>query len=106
MKMRNFVFFAALMLALGSNTGRSTTLTWTNTAATDWNTAANWSPNQVPGAADHVVINSGNVTIPADGIFAIMDWTGGSVAGSLTVLSNAVLNVSGDNTKSLLGPLT
>jgi len=59
----------------------------------------------VPGGTDHVLINSGSVTIPADGAFAIMDWTGGSLSGALTVASNAVLNVSGSAEK-VFGPLT
>jgi len=94
------------MLVLGSNTGRSATLTWTNTAATDWNTAANWSPNQVPGAADHVIINSGTITVPTNASFAMMDWTGGQLQGALTVASNGVLNIGSSAEKDLYGPLT
>ncbi len=33
------------------------TLRWTNTAGGDWNTAANWSPNQLPGPNDDAVFN-------------------------------------------------
>jgi len=36
--------------------GHSATITWTNTVGGDWGVAANWSPNQVPGSADTVVI--------------------------------------------------
>jgi hypothetical protein len=66
----------------------------------------NWIPPQVPTASDHVIINSGSVTIPANGAFAIMDWTGGSISGSLTVATNAVLNISGSAEKDLHCPLT
>ena len=34
------------------------TVTWTNTAGGNWGVAANWSPNQVPGAADTGLITT------------------------------------------------
>jgi hypothetical protein len=33
------------------------TLQWTNITGGDWNVAANWSPNQVPGPDDDVVMD-------------------------------------------------
>src|ERR1039458_378310 len=95
MKSRLFALVASLMLALGSNTVRSADLTWTGSASTDWNNPANWTPQQVPATNDHVIINSSSVTIPADGAFAMMDWTGGSINGWLTVASSGVLNING-----------
>src|SRR5208282_1890233 len=62
----------------------------------------NWIPPQVPTASDEVIINSGSVTIPIDGDFAIMDWTGGTIAGSL----NVVLNLGGNGNVSFGGALT
>src|ERR1039458_10016008 len=106
MRIPSSALLAALLLALGGNTVRSADLTWTNSVSSDWNNAANWIPEQVPTASDHVIINSGSVTIPADGVFAIMDWTAGVIAGALTVMSNAVLNISGSAGKDLEGPLT
>src|ERR1035441_3099045 len=106
MRIPSFALLAALLLALGGNTVRSADLTWTNSVSSDWNNAANWTPQQIPTASDHVIINSGSVTIPADGVFAIMDWTGGSISGSLSVATNAVLNISGGADKYLDGPLT
>ena len=32
------------------------TILWTNTAGGNWNAAANWSPNSVPGLSDTAVI--------------------------------------------------
>ena len=84
----------------------TTNITWTGAASSDWNNPANWYPLHVPTASDHVIINSGSVTIPADAAFAVMDWTGGSIGGSLTVASNGVINASGGATKSLNGALT
>src|ERR1017187_1731679 len=92
MKLSHFALAAALVLALGANTVRSTDL--------------NWTPHQVPTAADHVIINSGSVTIPVGGTFAIMDWMGGSISGSLTVTTNGVLHISGSAEKDLYCPLT
>jgi hypothetical protein len=60
----------------------------------------------VPSATDHVIITSGTVTIPTNGVFAIMDWSGGQLQGALTVASNGVLNLSGSLEKDLYCPLT
>ena len=81
--------------ALAASGAGAATLTWTGAVSSDWNKTDNWSPPQVPTAADHVVITNGSVAVPANAAFAIMDWTGGAVTGSLTVRSNAVLNVLG-----------
>src|ERR1017187_3054202 len=104
MRIPSFALLAALLLALGGNTVRSADLTWTNSVSSDWNNAANWIPEQVPTASDHVIINSGSVTIPADGVFAIMDWAGGSISGSLSVATNAVLR-SEEHTSELQSPM-
>ena len=48
-----------------------TTRTWVNGAAGSWNTAADWSPASVPGAADDVVLGVGaNVGIYASSVQA------------------------------------
>ena len=96
----------AAMLVVGSITVRPATLTWTGSVSSDWNNPTNWTPQQVPAAGDHVIINSGSVTVPANGVFAIMDWTGGQMSGTLTVTSNGVLNISGSAEKDLYCPLT
>jgi hypothetical protein len=106
MKLSQFALAATLVLALGANTVRAADLTWTNAVSSDWNNATNWTPHQVPTAADHVIINSGSVTIPVGGTFAIMDWMGGSIFGSLTVATNGVLHISGSAEKDLYCPLT
>src|ERR1039457_5601533 len=106
MKLSHFALAATLVLALGANTVRAADLTWTNAVSSDWNNATNWTPHQVPTAADHVIINSGSVTIPVGGTFAIMDWMGGSISGSLSVATNGVLHISGSAEKDLYCPLT
>lgn len=44
-----------------------TTITWTSATSGDWNTASNWSGNQVPGAGDDAVIDlpgAYQITVP------------------------------------------
>src|ERR1017187_3265366 len=107
MKRILYVFVLSLVgLGFGSNEVRSAILTWNGSTSTDWNNATNWLPQQVPTSADHVIFNSGTLTAPTNGAFAIMDWKGGSVSGALTVASGAVLNLGGSGTLNLYGALT
>jgi hypothetical protein len=106
MKTRIQFLLAGLVLAFGITGGRATTITWTNTTSGNWTNAANWSPNQVPGAGDQVIINSGAITAPANATFASMDWNGGQISGALTVATNGELNISGSAEKDLYCPLT
>src|ERR1019366_3090692 len=46
---------------------------------------------------------SGNYVVTGNGV---VDWTGGTIVGSLTVMSNAVLNLSGSSQKNLYAALT
>src|SRR5437879_1708548 len=61
---------AALCLALLCATaisGHAADITWTNVSGGNWSTAANWSPNQVPGAGDNAFItNNGTYTATLD----------------------------------------
>ena len=41
----------ALMITLTAMSAPTASITWTNTAGGNWNTAQNWTPNQVPGGA-------------------------------------------------------
>jgi hypothetical protein len=50
-------------------TAYADTIVWTNTAGGNWNTAANWSPNVVPGSGDAVeVTNDASYTVNIDGV--------------------------------------
>src|SRR5438477_5721844 len=84
----------------------ASTITWTCAVSSDWDSPDNWDPAQVPAASDHVFINSGSLTVPANASFSVMDWTGGTISGSLKVANNGALNMSGDGSKYLDGPLT
>ena len=49
-------------------------IVWTNTAGGNWNVAANWSPNQLPGANDTVIITNA-------GTYAVTLNTSPTIAG-------------------------
>ncbi|MBS1664235.1 MAG: T9SS type A sorting domain-containing protein [Bacteroidetes bacterium] len=48
-----------LFLAFSQDTKAQTNYTWNGSTSTDWNTAANWTPNGIPGAADNITIVTG-----------------------------------------------
>lgn len=64
--------------------------TWTNLAGGDWNVAANWTPNLVPGSNDIVVIPSGTITLNTPANCAEITLNAGTLTGSgvLTVWEN------------------
>src|SRR5262245_31290963 len=78
------------------------TISWTGGSG-DWTNANNWNPTQIPSASDHVLINSGSVTVPADASFAMLDFAGDSLSGSFTVASNSVMNWMGGAIRNALG---
>ena len=118
---------------VGSSTSQVATLTvkapivWTGAVSSDWTNTLNWNPQQVPTSTDTVVINSGNVTFTTNSQFyaltfnggyisgpvvvgsnCVMNWSGGRFAQgcSLTVLSNALVNMTTSTEKDLGGPMT
>lgn len=62
MRVHSWLLFVSFVcLAVHS---QAADLVWTNTAGGNWNTAANWSPNQVPAAADNAwITNAGTYTV-------------------------------------------
>lgn len=75
-------------------------VTWTNTSSANWNTAANWNPNQVPSAGDIAVItNAGTytVTLNTDPTLAGLIVGGSSGTQSVATAGNTLtLNGEGD----------
>jgi hypothetical protein len=64
MKTKLTPFIIALAFSAATLTVHATDIVWTNTAGGNWSTASNWSPNQVPGAADNAYItNNGTYTV-------------------------------------------
>ena len=73
-------------------------ITWNGAVSSDWLNKTNWTPQQVPTAADVVNLNSGSITLSTNSKFAILNLNGTArVYGAMVVRSNAVLNWSGQN---------
>ncbi|MBO2012608.1 DUF4394 domain-containing protein [Hymenobacter negativus] len=75
-----------------------TLLTWNGSVSTDWLTAANWTPAQVPTANNDVVIPSGTPNQPT---ISASNGTG-KQARNITLNSGAVLTLA-DNGVLLIG---
>ena len=90
METRLLVFVAFVVLALGSNTGRSNPITWTNSSGGNWNVAANWSPNQVPASTDDAYItNNGSYTVTLNASATVGSLTLGGTSGTQSFVANA-----------------
>jgi fibronectin-binding autotransporter adhesin len=83
------------LVALGILSGSAllataTDIVWTNLAGGNWNTAANWSPNTVPTAADHVAIitNAGTYSVTNNGSRVIAGLVLGGASGTQTLAQN------------------
>lgn len=94
------------------------THTWVSTTTSNWNTAANWSPAQVPAIGDDIIIDGDNSSVPLiitttvridditirdGGVLTIN--TGGSLTtdGGGAGGSNGLLNMSNGGVLNVLG---
>ena len=68
---------------------------WTNRAASDWNSATNWTPNLVPGSNDSVVIVNASVTLNTAADCA--DFTLGGVLFGATLTGSGTLTIRGNS---------
>ncbi|MEO1257372.1 MAG: T9SS type A sorting domain-containing protein [Bacteroidota bacterium] len=89
------ISFVVILPFININESIAANITWTGTTDTDWNTASNWSPAQVPTSSDIVTIP--NVT--NDPIISAND----AEAISVTVNSGAVLTITAAGVLSLDG---
>src|SRR4051794_9197454 len=72
-----------LLLGGVAATSHAATITWTNNTPGNWNTAANWSPNQVPGAADTAVLANGvSVTLGSPTTVSNFNFSAGAIKGN------------------------
>lgn len=125
--MKKTLFF--LMLLCSAFTASAQTITWTGSGSnTNWDTAANWSPPNVPTAANDVIIPTGKtvvinivgttksivvqgnaaVTIVGGLSFlnassfaanAITNWTSGTIGGGGTLTNAGTLNLTSGSSK-------
>ncbi len=86
-----------LLLSLAGFTATAATLTWNNASGGAWNEAANWTPNQIPGPLDSVVIDlAGNYTIALNGTATVAGLAIGGAGSNPTLLvGGGIFGVSG-----------
>ncbi|HEX5222972.1 MAG TPA: immunoglobulin domain-containing protein, partial [Verrucomicrobiae bacterium] len=120
------ILVTVFLSSLAIRSSSAATIAWTGAVSTDWNNVTNWTPQQVPTSLDTAVINSGTVVVAANAQFSaltlnggtlsgpvlvrsncVMNWNDGILAasGSLTVQSNAVVNLQTGTTKYVDGPM-
>jgi hypothetical protein len=77
------ILAAALILA---RPVRAADIVWTNLAGGNWSVAANWNPNQVPGAGDTAYLtNSGTYAVTNNGTRTIGGLVVGGDSGTQTL---------------------
>ena len=83
------LFKSSLVLAglvAGTIRMNASEILWTNTAGGNWSVAANWSPNQLPGASDTAVItNAGTYSVTNNGSRTISGLVLGGPSGTQTL---------------------
>ena len=77
------------LLVITSRTAHAATIAWTNTSGGNWSVAANWNPNQTPGAGDTAdITNNGTYTVTLD----VSATVGGLILGGASgtqILTNS-----------------
>ena len=59
-----YLFLSIILLIAARGKSSAAGIVWTNTAGGNWNAAANWNPNQLPGVSDTAIItNEGTYTV-------------------------------------------
>ena len=90
---KRWIIFMAFLTISVSVFGQ--TNTWDGSSSNNWNTAANWSLNQVPISAHNVVIpNNFNVTINTAAVCASFTISSGNRANAITISGNNSLTVT------------
>ena len=97
MKILTTILTAYLMAV---TTALAADILWTNTASGNWNVAANWNPNQVPGASDTAVITNDSVTVTLN----ISPAVGGIILGADANCGGGTTLLMNGQTLTLNGP--
>jgi autotransporter-associated beta strand protein len=91
---RSILLFLLLLITTSSVLGQ--TNTWDGSSSNNWNTAANWSLNQVPTSAHNVVIPDGfDVTINTAAVCNTFTIDGGGSDNTVTISGTNSLTVTG-----------
>ncbi|MGH7954044.1 MAG: hypothetical protein ACREFE_19285, partial [Limisphaerales bacterium] len=99
----------SVLISPGVPPANSTTnRTWTGASDNDWFNPNNWNPAGVPATNDTIFISSGTINLTAPVTIAgVLNWSGGAISGdSLTIATNGVLNLTGNNGKYIENTLT
>jgi hypothetical protein len=121
--MKGLILFCGLLIVVTQTVQAQVSYTWTGASSTSWNTATNWAPNGVPGAADNATIVTGGNTCKLGASVSInnLTLTSGTLdlnAGTLTVsgttaqftagtVQNGTLKVTGATTTTFgIGAVT
>jgi hypothetical protein len=71
--------------------------TWNGSTSNDWNTAANWTPNGIPGIIDNVLINTSAINpCVANGLFFGANNFTVNGTGNFQLAANSELTVNGN----------
>src|SRR6185503_5922854 len=83
-------------------------VTWTNASSGNWNSAVNWSPNQIPGPGDNALItNNGSYTVTISADASANSLRVGGTSGTQTlVLSGGTFTLAAGSTVGSQGGLT
>jgi hypothetical protein len=102
-----FLFYLILS---STNPAKAASYTWTNTAGGNWNVAANWSPNGVPGGTDSAAITTtGSYTVTMSDTESVGTLTLGASSGDATAqtlnLSSGTFTLNNASTGTAQGML-
>jgi len=88
---RGLIYLLGITCAAHLMTAAAADIWWTNTSGGNWNVAANWSPNQVPGTLDNAFVTGSSYTVSV---------TDTEAAGNL-IINGATANFTGSASMSV-----
>lgn len=100
---------AAFLLAWAGGSASAQTILWNQPAGGDFNTAANWDANAVPGAGDTALFNigmSGSITLSANAAPGSISYDTNATSFALGTLAGNTLTTANGGAISILSTLT
>jgi Tol biopolymer transport system component len=97
--------FTSVSTTFNATAAAGITVSWNNASGGSWSDPANWTPNQVPGAADTVVIaldGDYTVALAANAAASVLD-IGGATGNQTLALGANTLTLSGNSTIGVNG---